>query len=84
MNSLEAAFPGKDTTTQADLHVSFELGDRSWKLSCGGGTHSPSRCSVTAGDKRSHADFCLGSGTADGWARPRRAACTLAADVRNL
>ena len=50
MTSLDAALRGKDTTSQGDLHVSFELGDRSWKLSCGDGVHSPSRYSVNAGD----------------------------------
>ena len=29
MTSLETVLQGKDTTSQGDLHVSFELGDRS-------------------------------------------------------
>jgi len=43
MTSLETALQDKDTTSQSDLHVSFELGDRSWKLSCSDGIRSPSR-----------------------------------------
>jgi len=51
MTSLETALQDKDTTSQSDLHVSFELGDRSWKLSCSDGIRSPSRYSVNAGDQ---------------------------------
>lgn len=57
MNSLEAALQGKDTTTRGDLHVSFELGDRSWKLSCSDGVRSPSRYSVNAGDQAAVLDW---------------------------
>jgi transposase len=58
MSSLETVLQGKDTTTQVDLHVSFELGDKSWKLSCGNGICSPSRYSVSAGDQAAILD-CL-------------------------
>jgi len=51
MNSLDTALRGKDTTTQGDLHVSLELGDRSWTLSCSDGMRSPSRYSVNAGNQ---------------------------------
>ena len=51
MTSLRTVLQSKDTTTSGDLHVSFELGDKSWKLSCGDGTRSPSRYSVSAGDQ---------------------------------
>lgn len=51
MTSLDTVLQGKNTTSQGDLHVSFELGDRSWKLSCGDGVRSPSRYSVSAGDQ---------------------------------
>jgi len=40
-----------DLENQGDLHVSFELADRSWKLSCSDGTRSPNRYSVNAGDQ---------------------------------
>ena len=58
MNSLDTALQVKNTTTQAGLHVSFELGDRSWKLSCSDGIRSPSRYSVSAGDQTAVLD-CL-------------------------
>jgi transposase len=32
----------KDTADEGDLYVSFELGDKQWKLSCGDGRRSPS------------------------------------------
>jgi len=51
MTSLNTVLQGKDTTTQGNLHVSFELGDKSWKLCCSDGTRSPSRYSVNAGDQ---------------------------------
>jgi len=51
MTSLDTVLQGKDTTTEGDLHVSFELGDKSWKLSCGDGVRSPSRYSMNAGDQ---------------------------------
>jgi hypothetical protein len=46
MTSLDTVLQGKDTTTQGDMHVSFELGDRSWSLSCSDGIRSPSRSSA--------------------------------------
>ena len=51
MTSFDTVLQGKDTTTEGDLHVSFELGDKSWKLSCGDGVRSPSRYSMNAGDQ---------------------------------
>jgi len=51
MKTLDTALQGKDTSTQAALHVSFELSDRSWKLCCSDGVRSPSRYSVIAGDQ---------------------------------
>ena len=35
---------------QGDLYMSFELGDKHWKLTFGNGNHGPSRCAVAAGD----------------------------------
>ncbi len=50
MTSL-SVLQSENTTAQRELHVSFELGDKSWKLSCGDGMRSPSRYSVNAGDQ---------------------------------
>jgi len=58
MTSLDTALQDKNTTSRDDLHVSFELGDRSWKMSCGDGIRSPSRYSVSAGDQAAVLD-CL-------------------------
>src|SRR5882762_8017265 len=57
MTSLETVLQGKDTTSQGDLHVSFELGDRSWKMSCSDVVRSPSRYSVNAGDQAAVLEF---------------------------
>jgi transposase len=35
---------------QRDLYLSFELGDKHWKLTFGNGKHGPSRYTVAAGD----------------------------------
>jgi transposase len=41
---------GKNTTGTGDLYVSFELADKSWKLTIGDGRRGPSRYSIDAGD----------------------------------
>jgi transposase len=41
---------GKDTASQGELYMSFELGDRSWKLTISDGRRGPSRYNVAAGD----------------------------------
>ena len=41
---------GNDTASQVDLYVSFELADKTWKLSLSDGRRGPSRFSVDAGD----------------------------------
>jgi transposase len=41
---------GKDTASQGELYVSFELGDKSWKLTLGDGRRGPGRYNVGAGD----------------------------------
>ncbi len=51
MASLESVLRSENTTAQRELHVSFELGDKSWKLSGSDGVHSASRYSVNAGDQ---------------------------------
>ena len=42
---------GKETAKQGDLFMSFELGEKLWKLSCTDANHGPSRYTVNAGDK---------------------------------
>lgn len=51
MTSLESVLQSENTAARRELHVSFELGDKAWKLSCGDGTRSPRRYSVNAGDQ---------------------------------
>ena len=51
MTSVESVLQSENTTTQHELRVSFELGDRSWRLSCSDGIRSPRRYSVKAGDQ---------------------------------
>ena len=41
---------GKNTTGTGDLYVSFELADKSWKLTISDGRRGPSRYSIDAGD----------------------------------
>jgi hypothetical protein len=42
---------GKDTAVTPVLHMSFELGDKAWKLTLTDGRRSPSRFTVAAGDQ---------------------------------
>jgi len=70
MKSLDTALQGKDTTAQAALHVSFELGDRSWKLCCSDGVRNPSRYTVNAGDQAAVLD-CLKKARARCGLQPR-------------
>ena len=41
----------QDTALQGDLCMSFELADKTWKLTFGDGRRAPSRCTVSAGDQ---------------------------------
>jgi transposase len=50
MQTTQTTPQGKDTASQSDLHVSFELADKKWKLSLSDGRRSPSRYTVDAGD----------------------------------
>ena len=58
MTASQTVLQGKDTANQGDLYVSFELGDKQWKLSCNDGRsrRSPSRYTVDAGDKAAIVD----------------------------
>lgn len=51
MAAHESVLQEQDTRSQNDLYMSFELGDRQWKLTLGDGQRGPSRYSVAAGDK---------------------------------
>lgn len=51
MSTTTAALQVIDTGSQRDLCVSFELGDKKWKITASDGCHSPSQYSVDAGDK---------------------------------
>ncbi|KJK23153.1 transposase, partial [Burkholderiaceae bacterium 16] len=53
MNAPETALQGQDTAVIGRLHIAFELGEKSWKLSLGDGVHAPSRCTLAAGDMAS-------------------------------
>jgi transposase len=51
MNATPAVPQGKDTAIEAALYISFELGDRAWKLTFSDGRRHPGSYSVVAGDK---------------------------------
>lgn len=50
MSTTHTVPQGKDTAIQHDLYMSFELGEKSWKLTISDGRRGPSRFSVRAGD----------------------------------
>ena len=50
MTTTQTVLQGKDTATQGGLYMSFELGDKSWKLTMSDGRRGPSRYTVDAGD----------------------------------
>lgn len=51
MTGRETVLQEKDTTIQSGLYMSFELGDKQWKLTLGDGRRGPSRYTVIAGDQ---------------------------------
>ena len=51
MSSPETVLQNKDTAIGADLYLSFELGDKRWKLTMSDGRRGPSRYTVGAGDR---------------------------------
>jgi transposase len=63
---------GKDTASQGELYMSFELGDRSWKLTISDGRRGPSRYNVAAGDTAAVLD-CVAKA---------RARCGVSAEAR--
>jgi transposase len=50
MQTTQTTPQGKDTASQGELYMSFELADKSWKLTMGDGRRGPSRYTVDAGD----------------------------------
>ena len=50
MSTTQIVPQGKDTAIRSELYMSFELGDKSWKLTASDGRRGPSRFSVHAGD----------------------------------
>jgi transposase len=51
MDSTQVVLQGKDTAIEPALYMSFELGDKAWKLTFGDGRRNPGRFTVAAGDK---------------------------------
>jgi transposase len=50
MSTTQIVSQDKDTAIRGELYMSFELGDKSWKLTASDGRRGPSRFSVHAGD----------------------------------
>ena len=50
MATTQIVLQGKDTVIQGDLYMSFELGDKAWKLTLSDGRRGPGRYNVDAGD----------------------------------
>jgi len=51
MATTQTVLQGADTASHAVLYVSFELGDKKWKVTAGDGRIGPSQYAVDAGDK---------------------------------
>jgi len=58
MSTTQTVLQCADTGIGGDLYVSFELGDKKWKVSAGDGRRGPSQYNVDAGDKEAVLD-CL-------------------------
>ena len=50
MSTTQTVPQVKDTAVQGELYMSFELGDKKWKLTASDGGRGPSRYNVDAGD----------------------------------
>src|SRR5438445_9868168 len=72
MSTTQIALPEQDTVIQAELYMSFELGDKKWMLTLSDGRRGPSRYTVDAGDTAVVAD-CM---------RKAKARCGLAAEAK--
>lgn len=69
---MSTVLQDQDTVIQADLYMSFELGDKKWMLTLSDGRRGPSRCNVDAGDTAAVAD-CI---------RKAKQRCGLAAEAK--
>ena len=69
---MSTVLQGQDTVIQADLYMSFELGDKKWMLTLSDGRRGPSRYGVDAGDTAAVAD-CI---------RKAKQRCGLAAEAK--
>ena len=72
MTTTQTVLQGKDTATQGGLYMSFELGDKSWKLTMSDGRRGPGRYNVDAGDTAAVLD-CIAKA---------RARCGLSAEAK--
>ena len=72
MTTTQTVLQGKDTATQGGLYMSFELGDKSWKLTMSDGRRGPGRYNVDAGDTAAVLD-CISKA---------RARCGLSAEAK--
>jgi len=59
MKTTQTVPQRQDTAIVGELYMSFELGDKSWKLTASDSHHGPSRFSVEAGDTAAVA-HCIG------------------------
>ncbi|MDM0117184.1 IS110 family transposase [Variovorax sp. J22R133] len=59
MSTTQTVPQVKDTAIQGELYMSFELGDKQWKLTASDGHRGPSRYNVDAGDTAAVA-HCIG------------------------
>jgi transposase len=50
MATTQIVLQSKDTVIEGDLYMSFELGDKSWKVTLSDGRRGPGRYNVDAGD----------------------------------
>jgi hypothetical protein len=71
MSTTQTVPQGKDTAIQGQLYVSFELGDKSRKLTASDGRRGPSRFSVHAGDTAAVLDCAAPGSAARSNRRPR-------------
>lgn len=72
MTTNQTVLQGMDTAIQGGLYMSFELGDKSWKLTMSDGRRGPGRYNVDAGDTAAVLD-CIAKA---------RARCGLSAEVK--
>src|SRR2546428_12542768 len=72
MSTTQIVLQGQVTAIQADLYMSFELGDKKWMLTLSDGRRGPSRYTVDAGDTAAVVD-CI---------RKAKERCGLAAQAK--